>query len=118
MVVSENGRRIDENGAVDRNGAVDWNRMVDRSRTINYNRRIEDEGSVVDGGGIETDRRTGRWSTVGLEVEKVQARKGGYRTVGIDVDVFSPLGEICARVCDSSRASQWAMKKSTAGRII
>jgi len=50
--VSENGRRIDENGAVDSN------------RTINYNRRIEDEGSVVDGGGIETDRRTGRWSTV------------------------------------------------------
>jgi hypothetical protein len=43
---------------------------------------------------------------LGLEVEKVQARKGGYRTVGIDVDVFSPLGEICARVCDSSRASQ------------
>jgi hypothetical protein len=56
--VSENGRRIDENGA------VDWNWTGDRKGTINYNRRIEDEGSVFDDGWVETDRRTGRWSTI------------------------------------------------------
>jgi hypothetical protein len=57
MIVSDDWR-IDENGAVDRS----W--VGDRKWRINYNGRIEDEGYVVDDGGIETDRRTGRWSTV------------------------------------------------------
>jgi hypothetical protein len=43
---------------------------------------------------------------VGVNFQKVRARKGEYRTVDNDVDVFVPLGEMCARVCDSSRASQ------------
>jgi hypothetical protein len=55
---------------------------------------------------------------LGLEVGKVQVRNREYRTVDTDVDVFAPLGGMCARVCDSSRASQGAKRKSTTGVII
>jgi hypothetical protein len=54
---------------------------------------------------------------LGLEVERAQARKREYRTVGTDVDVFDAPAEMCASVCDGSRASQGAMRKSTAGGL-